>query len=188
MITLRRSCERGHANHGWLDSYHTFSFADYYDPEHMGFRSLRVMNEDRVAGGKGFGTHPHQNFEIISYVVSGALKHEDSMGHAAVMKAGEVQRISAGTGIAHSEYNNSPAEPVTFFKSGCSRFAKGLRQVMRSSPLPLLRPMPSHLLVRPMAATNPSRSIRTLISLWASLHPREASTSQSAQSDTPGFN
>ena len=112
MITLRSASKRGHANHAWLDSYHTFSFAGYYDPEHVGFRSLRVINEDRVAGGKGFGTHPHQDFEIISYLVGGALKHEDSMGHTTVMKVGEVQRISAGTGIAHSEYNNSRKEQV----------------------------------------------------------------------------
>ncbi len=142
----------------------------------MGFRTLRVMNEDRVAGGKGFGTHPHQDFEIISYVISGALKHEDSMGHAAVMKAGEVQRISAGTGIAHSEYNNSRAEPVHFLQIWpvAADFAKGFSPVMRSSPLPPLQPMPSRWRVRPMAGINPSRLIRTLISLWASLRPKES--------------
>jgi redox-sensitive bicupin YhaK (pirin superfamily) len=116
MITVRPASQRGHGQHGWLDTHHTFSFNDYHDPRHMGFRVLRVINEDRVEAGRGFGTHGHQDMEILSYVLDGALGHKDSLGNGSVLRTGEVQCMTAGTGIRHSEFNASESKPVHFYQ------------------------------------------------------------------------
>jgi hypothetical protein len=137
MVQVRRSQDRGHFNHGWLDTYHTFSFADYHDPQHMGFRSLRVINEDRVEPEHGFGMHGHRDMEIITYVMSGALEHKDSMGNGSILQAGEFQRMTAGTGVLHSEFNPSTQEPVHLYQIWIRPERHGLKPSYEEKTFPV---------------------------------------------------
>lgn len=172
MMTIRRANERGHANHGWLDAHHTFSFADYHDPSWMGFRSLRVINDDTIAGGGGFGTHPHRDMEIITYILSGALQHRDNMGHEAVLKAGDVQRISAGKGIAHSEANFSPIEPVHLLQIWIHPERKGVTPAYAERSLGSRETRPGLTLVASRDGRAGSVSIHQDADLWlARLEP-----------------
>ena len=145
-VTIRRSGERGHFDHGWLDTFHTFSFGDYRDPAHMGFRSLRVINEDVVAPGQGFGMHPHRDMEIITYVLEGELEHRDSMGNGEVLRPGEVQRMTAGTGVLHSEFNHSKSSPVHLLQIWLFPERKGLEPGYEQKAFPVQDGRPIDLL------------------------------------------
>ncbi|TAE01461.1 MAG: pirin family protein [Microcoleus sp.] len=183
MIAIRKSEARGHANHGWLDSYHTFSFANYYDPKYMNFRSLRVINEDVINGGKGFGTHGHTDMEIITYVLEGALEHKDSLGTGAVIKPGEVQRMSAGTGIQHSEFNHSPSDPVHLLQIWLLPDRNGLTPSYEQRDFPLVERRGRLRLVAARDARDGAVKIHQDVDLYAAVLDKDARVSHVLQSN-----
>jgi len=181
MITIRPANERGHANHGWLDTHFSFSFADYYDPNHMGFRSLRVINDDRVAGGAGFPMHPHRDMEIITYMLEGALAHKDSMGHGATVSTGEVQRMTAGKGILHSEFNPSQAESAHLLQIWLLPRARGLDPSYEQKLFPAEQKRDRLALIASPDGHEGSLRIEQDVSLYASQLQEGASVSHSLE-------
>lgn len=161
MIRIRRAQDRGHLNHGWLDTWHTFSFGSYRDPNHVHFRSLRVMNEDFVAPGEGFGMHPHNDMEIVTYVLSGALEHQDTLGNGSVLRPGEFQRMSAGTGLMHSEFNPSAAEPVHLYQIWLFPERDGIQPSYEQKPFPAEEKRDRWRLVASPSAEDGSLAIHT---------------------------
>ncbi len=168
MITIRPSEERGHANHGWLDTNYTFSFSDYYDPRHMGFRDLRVINEDRISGGKGFGKHPHRDMEILTYIIEGEISHSDSMGRGATLQKDDVQRMSAGTGVMHSEVNRS-TEPVHLLQIWLLPEAEGLKPSYEDRRFPAAEKLNRLRLIASRDGREDSTRINQDASIFASL-------------------
>lgn len=169
MIRIRKSDERGHFHHGWLDTYHTFSFDQYYDPNFMGFRSLRVINEDRVQPGMGFPTHPHRDMEILTYPLEGALQHRDSMGTGSIIRPGELQRMSAGTGITHSEFNASRTEPVHLLQIWLLPERKGLKPSYEQKAFPEAERRGRLRLVASQDGRDGSLTVHQDVSLYAGL-------------------
>ena len=187
MIQIRRSDDRGHTKLSWLDSRHTFSFGDYHDPQHMGFSDLRVINEDRVAPGAGFPTHSHRDMEIITYVLDGALAHKDSTGTSSVIRVGEVQRMSAGTGISHSEYNASPTEAVHFLQIWIMPNKTRLAPAYEQRPLPLDEHRGKWTLIGSEAGRDGSVTVHQNIDIWAARFAAGAQASFRLKAGRNGF-
>ena len=177
MMLVRKANERGHFNHGWLDTWHTFSFADYYDPRFMGFRHLRVINDDTVAPGEGFPTHPHRDIEIVTYLLDGALEHKDSMGNGSVIRPGEVQRMSAGTGVTHSEFNPSDRAPVHLLQIWLLPERQGLAPSYEQKALPPSASAGSLALVGSRSGGNGAVTIHQDVNLYAGRLPAGSAVS-----------